>query len=162
MKKYFLVVLSFLFFTSCKPNNDKPLIDGKKDGKTILDSTLVGADKDENGCLASAGYTYSKLRKECVRVFTGIQLNPFEDTKNEDPTLSVYLLFSEDGNEAELFLPNEESVILTRKSEGMPWIFNDYQLIPWKGYVLKKAGKIIYSGDGEVGNKVTGSDKNED
>ena len=37
-----------------------------------VDSTkdvVVGADKDENGCLASAGYTWSKVNKECVRVF---------------------------------------------------------------------------------------------
>lgn len=162
MKNYILVIFSFLLLSSCKLTDDKPLIDSKKDGKTIVDSTLVGADKDENGCLASAGYTYSKVNNECVRVFTGIQLNPYEDTKNEDPTFSIYVLFSEDGNQAELFMPSEESLILTRKSEGMPWVFNDYQLIPWKGYLLKKSGKIIYSGDAEVGNKVTGSDKNED
>ncbi|MBY0486393.1 MAG: hypothetical protein K2P85_04285, partial [Flavobacteriaceae bacterium] len=125
------------------------------------DSTIVGADKDENGCLASAGYTWSKLNKECVRAFTGIQLNPTEDVATEDVTLCAYVLFNESGDKAEVFLPDEKSFILTRASEGKPWIYKDYQLVPWKGYVLKKADKVLFSGDAEIGNKVTGSDNPE-
>ena len=29
----------------------------------------AGADKDAHGCIASAGYTYSELKKECIRTF---------------------------------------------------------------------------------------------
>jgi hypothetical protein len=163
MKKNIFAILTLIFVVvSCKPTDEKPLVEADKEGKPVKDSTLVGADKDENGCLASAGYTWSKVNKECVRAFTGIQLNPMDNANNEDLTLSVYVLFSEDGDKAEVFLPSEESLVLTRTSEGNPWILNDYQLIPWKGYVFKKGDKILYTGDGEVGNKVTGSDKNED
>lgn len=161
-KNIFTIVTLILVLVSCKPADEKPLIETDKEGKEVKDSTLVGADKDENGCLASAGYTWSKVNKECVRAFTGIQLNPVDNAQNEDATLSVYVLFNENGDKAEVFLPSEESLVLTRESEGMPWIYNDYQLIPWKGYVFKKGDKILYTGDGEVGNKVTGSDKNED
>ena len=98
-------------------------------------------NKDENGCLASAGYTWSKLNKECVRAFTGIQLNPTNNEATEDVTLCTYVLFNETGDKAEVFLPDEKSFILTRASEGRPWVFNEFQLIPWKGYVLKKADK---------------------
>jgi hypothetical protein len=122
------------------------------------DSTIVGADQDENGCLASAGYTWSKLNKECVRAFTGIQLNPIEDLNTEDATMCAYVLFNENASKAEVFLPEEKSFILTRSVEGGPWIFEDYQLVPKNGYILIKAGATIYSGDGEIGNKVTGSD----
>jgi hypothetical protein len=161
-KNIFAIVTLILVLVSCKPTDEKPLGETDKEGKPAKDSTLVGADKDENGCLASAGYTWSKVNKECVRAFTGIQLNPVENAQNEDATLSVYVLFNENGDKAEVFLPSEESLVLTRESEGKPWIYNDYQLIPWKGYVFKKGDKILYTGDGEVGNKVTGSDKNED
>lgn len=162
MKKNILFLSCFLVLFACKPNDEKPIVEKEKGGKSIVDSTLVGADKDENGCLASAGYTWSKVNKECVRAFTGIQLNPYTKPENEDATLSVYLLFNEDGNKVEVFLPSEESMVLTRTLEGKPWIYNDYLLIPYNGYVFKKSDQILYVGDGEVGNKVTGSDKNED
>ena len=63
-------------------------------------------DKDENGCLASAGYVWSKLNKDCVKGFTGIQLNPMDKPDNEDEVLSAFVLFSEDASQAEVFLPN--------------------------------------------------------
>ncbi len=119
-------------------------------------------DKDEHGCLATAGYIWSRMNKECVKGFTGIQLNPSDKPENEDETLSAFVLFSEDQSKAEVFLPNESnSVILTRLSEGKPWVYEDWQLVPWKGYVLKNGADIKYAGDGQMGKKVTGSDTEE-
>ena len=162
-KSIYSLIFIVLTLISCRSNDDKPFSDAdENDGKPAKDSTIVGADKDENGCLASAGYTWSKVNKECVKAFTGIQLNPVDNSNNEDVTLSLYVLFSEDGNFAEVFLPSEKSLILKRESEGKPWIKDDYQLIPYKGYVFKKGDTILYTGDGEVGNKVTGNDKDGD
>lgn len=159
MKKYILGVSLLFILGSCKQKENVEEI--KNQDMATKDSTIVGVDKDENGCLASAGYTWSKLNKECVRAFTGIQLNPSEDVATEDVTLCAYVLFNESGDKAEVFLPDEISFILTRASEGKPWIYKDYQLISWKGYMLKKADKVLFSGDGEIGNKVTGSDNPE-
>jgi hypothetical protein len=160
MKKVFTLLVLVVVLSSCnffKSANDN---DTKKD--TIKD-LVVGADKDENGCLASAGYTWSKLNKECVRAFSGIQLTPINKPDEDDATLCAYLLFDEKADNVELFLPNEEkSIILHRESEGNPWIYKNYQLIPWKGYVLKIDDKPLYSGDGEIGNNVTGSDDGEE
>ena len=104
----------------------------------------VGADQDSHGCKASAGYTWSKLKKECIRIFEGTKLSHFDDGKKYS-TVS-YVIF--DGNKAELFLDTQkESIVLERKSEGDSWVNGDWQLSPWKGYVLKKAGKIIYTGN---------------
>jgi len=153
----FIALLTLL--VACKQQEVKVENNNNPEPK---DSTIVGADQDENGCLASAGYTWSKLNKECVRAFTGIQLNPAENIATEDLTLCAYVLFNESGSKVEVFMPDEKSFILTRSAEGKPWIFDDYQLIPFKGYVLKKAGVIIYSGDGEIGNKVTGTDNPEE
>lgn len=160
-KKIALIFISVFVLVSCKWSD--AISSDDEVGKKIQpkDSTIVGADQDENGCLASAGYTWSKLNKECVRAFTGIQLDPIENTATEDATLCAYVLFNESADKAEVFLPEEQSFILTRSSEGKPWIFEDYQLIPKNGYILTKAGATIYSGDGEIGNKVTGSDNPE-
>lgn len=155
------IIIIFLLFTialvSCKLN-DSTSEDTSKQRPKPKDSTIVGADQDENGCLASAGYTWSKLNKECVRAFTGIQLNPTNNAATEDVTLCAYVLFNEKSDKAEVFLPDEKSFILTRTSDGKPWFFDDYQLIHKNGYVLTKAGTALYSGDGQIGNKVTGSD----
>jgi hypothetical protein len=106
--------------------------------------TVVGGDSDSHGCKASAGYTWSTLKKECIRIFeNSTRLNHAEDGKTY--TTASYVIF--DGNKAELFLDTQkESIILERKSEGDSWVNGDWQLIPWKGYVLKKGEKILYTG----------------
>ena len=36
---------------------------------------MVGIDKDEHGCIASAGYTWSEVQLNCIRLFeSGIRL----------------------------------------------------------------------------------------
>lgn len=156
MKKVLVVTTLVLGLVSCNYfTNSEP----EKSEKTKKDLVL-GGDKDENGCLASAGYTWSKLNKECVRAFSGIQLLPVEQ-KEEDATLCAYILFSESGDQSELFLPNEDSsIILERSSKGSSWKFEDWELIGFNGYQLKKAGKLIYQGDGEIGGTI--SDDNEE
>lgn len=160
MKKVFILFASVIVLSSCdffKSTND----DAQK--KDSIKDLVVGADKDENGCLASAGYTWSTMNKECVRAFSGIQLTPINKPQEDDATLCAYLFFDEKADNAELFLPNEDkSIILHRKSEGNPWVYKKYQLIPWKGYVLKIDDKPIYSGDGEIGNNVTSSNDSEE
>lgn len=157
MKKYISILVVLCALSSCKLNDqkedDKVANQGNKEGAVV-------ADKDENGCLASAGYIWSKVNKECVKVFTGMQLNPTSNLENEDETLSAYILFNEDGNQAELFLPKEtSSLVLTQESKGKPWVFEDWQLIKESaGYSLKKADKPMFSGDGQIGKKVMESD----
>ena len=158
MKKSILLIFLIFGLQSCK------WADKSTDDETVTkveDSTsaVVINDKDENGCLASAGYIWSKVNKECIKVFTGIQLNPIANLENEDETLSAYVLFNEDGDQAELYLPNEtSSIVLEQKAKGKSWEFDGWQLIKGNGYSLKQADKIIFSGDGEIGKKVTGSD----
>lgn len=147
-----------LFFSSCKLTDSKPEEQVEASESTVKDSAAV-SDKDENGCLASAGYIWSKVNKECVKLYTGIQLNPFTNPQNEDDALCAYILFDETREHAEIFLPNQESsMVLTRKAEGQPWILGEWQLVPWKGYVLKQGDKNLFAGDGEIGQKFLGSD----
>lgn len=160
MKKS-LFILSILFmFQSCKLTDDKPEAEILK--QTESKEVMKAVDKDENGCLASAGYIWSKLNKECIKLFTGVQLNPIDTPQNDDETKSAYIMFSEDANQAELFLPNAtQTIILSRKAEGQPWSYQEWQLIPNKGFVLKLGDKTLYVGDDFIGKKVLGSDNEE-
>lgn len=162
MKKITTLLFVLLLVTSCKlTNNDEEIEDSKNAGTTVKDSIAIN-DKDENGCLASAGYIWSKVNKECVKGFSGIQLNPMDKPDNEDETLSAYVMFNESGSMAEVFLPKDTtSIVLVRGGEGKPWIYKEWQLVPWKGYVLKKGDQNMFAGDGEMGKKVTDSDTEE-
>lgn len=154
MKNLLIVIAITSIFISCKLNDATD----EEVKEPVKDSTIVGADKDDDGCLASAGYTWSKLNKECVKAFTGIQLNPASDAATEDETLCAYVLFNEEGDQAEIFLPDDKSFIVTKGNSDKIWVFKDYQLISQNGYQLKKAGQVVFSGDGEIGSKVSGSD----
>lgn len=162
MKKISLLLFTAILLFSCKWNDQEGTeTDGENLPLAVKDSTVVN-DKDEHGCLATAGYIWSKMNKECVKGYTGMPLNPSDKPENEDETLSAFVIFSEDLNKAEVFLPNDaKSIVLTRLAEGKPWVFEDWQLVPWKGYVLKKGADIKFAGDGQMGKKVTGTDTEE-
>ena len=154
MKNLSTLIVLILFISSCKKIVEKNVtIATKKALVTVKDSTVVN-DKDENGCLASAGYVWSKVNKECVKGFSGLQLNPIDKPNNDDETLSAYVLFNEDASLAEVFLPKDtSSLVLNRSAGGKLWILKDWQLIPSKGYVLKKGNTAKFVGDGEIGKK---------
>ncbi|MDX7758367.1 hypothetical protein [Aeromonas hydrophila] len=107
---------------------------------------LVGADRDSHGCIGSAGYQWSALTKQCVRLFEqGIRLNPTDAGQ----TSSAFVLFSADQSQAELTLPSGEQHLLTRQgTEGnWSWQGSGYTLFPWKGYVLKAGEQTLFHGD---------------
>lgn len=141
MKKMFLFLIIASAVSCGKKVSQENVSTTPKEPKKEF---IVGGDADSHGCKASTGYTWSTLKKECIRVFDGTKLSHYDDGKTY--TTASFVIF--DGNKAELFLDTQkESIILERKSEGDSWINGDWQLIPWKGYVLKKNGKILYTGE---------------
>ncbi|MFV5685333.1 hypothetical protein ACM55I_07780 [Flavobacterium sp. GB2R13] len=133
------VILAFSCAKQVSPNTEST--------KTVI-TPIVGDDVDEHGCKASAGYTWSVLRNECVRIFEiGTRLDHYEQGDKVATTAAFVVFETNNGNKAELFLDKEKkSIILVRKNEGQPWVKDDWQLIPWKGYTLKKANEIKYTG----------------
>lgn len=108
--------------------------------------SMVGNDHDNHGCLASAGYQWSPLANQCVRLFEqGVRLNPTDTSQ----TSSAFVLFNADQTLAELHLPSGEMLALTRQgAEGnWSWQGSDYTLFIWKGYVLKSGDKVLYQGE---------------
>ena len=76
---------------------------------------LVGADRDEHGCIGSAGYQWSALAGKCVRLFEqGIRLNPTDAGQ----TVSAFVLFNADQSQAELTLPEGEPIRLRATGPG--------------------------------------------
>ena len=101
----------------------------------------AGADKDAHGCIASAGYTYSELKKECIRTFEQkIQLKEIATKGN----YNAAVLFNKDQSKAEIFLKEEKkSVILNRSTKGI-WKNAAYTLTQNKGLVLARNKKAVY------------------
>lgn len=125
--------------------------------KTILLSTIflgsfafaqtVGGDRDAHGCIGSAGYTYSQIMKDCVRVFEQ-KIKLTEVAPKGSSTSMAAVIFSKDMKKAEVFVPDTdgESLILSRQGKGKVWKKDDYALVPFKknGYQLKKDNVVIY------------------
>jgi len=107
---------------------------------------MVGNDQDIHGCRASAGYQWSALTNQCVRLFE--QAVRLQSLKS-DETGSAFVLFNADQSKAELTLPNGEQTLLTRQGDEGNWSWQGgaYQLFPWKGYVLKSGEQALFHGD---------------
>ncbi|WP_326984157.1 hypothetical protein VUJ46_06340 [Chryseobacterium sp. MYb264] len=113
---------------------------------------VVGGDRDVHGCIGSAGYTYSQLRNDCVRVFEQkIKLNEVKSDKSYTSMTAV--IFNKSMSKAEIFIPdgNAKSIILDRQGTGKIWksgshIKESYVLVPYKkkGYQIKKDDVVIY------------------
>ena len=148
MKKYIhlLFVISSVALMQCSSKKNSEGQNSLPEKDTVVQQPVVGADVDEHGCKASAGYQWSVLKNNCIRIFEeGISLKPLQDSM--DQATVVYVLFSEDASHAELYLPTQKkSIVLDRKAEGQPWIKDEWMLLSWKGYVLRKNDVALYGG----------------
>ena len=81
---------------------------------------MVGGDRDEHGCIGSAGYSWSALRGECIQVFeVGTRLNPM-DVEQEEAVISAFIVSKEGNNsQVELFITGEDqNLILKKEADG--------------------------------------------
>lgn len=118
--------------------------------KTQINTKVVGADSDSHGCKGSAGYQWSELRGDCVRVWeAGVAM-----ISTEDSTKAGYAIFAADSSQVELFLPNTDgkSQILDRRKASTGdavWNVEDddtYNLMRSKDgkWELEKREKIVF------------------
>lgn len=115
---------------------------------------LAGGDRDAHGCMASAGYLYSALRKECIRIFEkGVALDPVPMPKGSEAVISASIVFAGDDrsvakNESvEIMVPKEAtSVVLTRAKKGSEYTKegSPFTVTYGKKWEIKKGGKTIY------------------
>ena len=102
---------------------------------------VVGGDKDEHGCKASAGYSWSAIKQECIR--------PFELTDKlkdlRDSTMAAFLLFSENKKQVEIFAKDFKPALVISAAENDIYISTD------KVYKLEKDAKshwVLYKTEG--------------
>ncbi|WP_288377144.1 hypothetical protein [Chryseobacterium culicis] len=109
---------------------------------------VVGGDRDAHGCIGSAGYTYSQIKKDCVRTFEQ-KIKLTEVSPKGSSTSMAAVIFSKDMKKAEVFVKDADSgsIILTRAGgKAKAWKKDGYVLVPFKknGYQLKKDNIVIY------------------
>ena len=86
--------------------------------RSVQAPQLIGGNKDEHGCLTAAGYTWSELRRDCIRIFEdGVRV----DDPSLQPSLTSYAVFAADSSRVEVFRPSPfRNEILDRK--GSVWL----------------------------------------
>lgn len=110
----------------------------------------MGADRDEHGCIASAGYTYSVVRNACVRLWeVGTALVPV--VSEGDPVLNAYVVQSEDGATVEVFLPGFSQGLVMKRAENTDiptWTANHIWTLtydPDPGWKFLQQGQLLYA-----------------
>ncbi|WP_339835624.1 hypothetical protein [uncultured Flavobacterium sp.] len=162
MKKFMLFCLLFTFLTSCD------YVLKKKEINTMvkIDSVPelgIAIEKDKNGCIKEAGYKWSIIKDNCIRISDeGYRLNPIDDLGNLEPSKSAYVLLNDDKLKAEVFLQDlPKSIYFSRKSKSEDFLKNNYKLSIQTGYTLSVNDSIIYRAAETAIKAVVGSDVEE-
>ncbi len=159
MKKFLGLTLLVFAMTSCdyvlKKRDDKATV--KIDSVPELG---IAIEKDKNGCMREAGYQWSVLKDDCIRVVDeGFRLNPANDLSNLEASKSAYVLLGKEKLKAEVFLEElPRSIYFTRKSTDDDFVANKYKLSLKSGYTLSVNDSIIYRAAETVIKPVVGSD----
>ena len=120
MKKTFTLSVVALAFAACNNSTPQQADNAAEEPTTPQQETMVGGDRDEHGCIGSAGYTWSVLRGECIQVFeVGTRLNPV-DVEQEEAVISAFIVSKEgDNSQVELFITGEDqNPILKKEADG--------------------------------------------
>ena len=128
---------------------------GKKEAETSErkeKEAVVGNDKDEHGCIASAGYTWSEVQKDCIRLWEkGVRMNAVDDAGK-----TLFLVFSPDSTQVELFFSEEgvSNEILDRRglpAGGYAWNVEDDDTknvrLEDGEWTVSQRGRLIYQED---------------
>lgn len=101
--------------------------------------TIVGNDRDKHGCIGSAGYTWSVLKRECVRSFelTQTDKNAIE-LASIDNTQKMVMLFSSNKKKVEVFYSGGDKVVNKSKRGHIYVLKNDKNIVE---KLIKSKGK---------------------
>ena len=121
---------------------------------------LLGGDRDGHGCIGSAGYVWSEVSQDCIRVFEkGIRT---ESVRGDNR--SVYIVFSPDSSQVELFFSDRQpSEILERRtlpSGGFAWNVEDDDTKNVRFinglWTIEQRGEVIYREDSAAADSSLG------
>lgn len=144
-KESFYLMCVCLLLASCGGSREKKAETENEAEKTAM----VGNDKDEHGCIASAGYTWCEVQKDCIRLWEkGIRMTSVTDAQN-----TLFLVFSPDSTQVELFFSKEgtPNEILDRRGlpdGGYAWNVEDDDTKNVRQengeWTVSQRGKLIY------------------
>ena len=121
---------------------------------------LLGGDRDGHGCIGSAGYVWSEVSQDCIRVFEkGIRT---ESVRGDNR--SAYIVFSPDSSQVELFFSDRQpSEILERRtlpSGGFAWNVEDDDTKNVRFinglWTIEQRGEVIYREDSAAADSSLG------
>ncbi|WP_412468131.1 hypothetical protein [Pedobacter sp. KLB.chiD] len=143
MNRLAIVVIGLMLCSACGERA------GNSEQKGKQDAVNVGADKDEHGCIGSAGYTWSKLKNDCIQIFdAGFRLNPVAIEKDKE-VISAFVLMSNDQSKIELFLPDDDQHSILLNKTGDLIYGNDTYRYDAKKSVLYVKDQVAYKGNVE-------------
>ncbi|MBE2288025.1 MAG: hypothetical protein IAE95_00625 [Chitinophagaceae bacterium] len=123
MKPYFLALMAALISTQSEAQ------------------TIAGGDADKHGCRASAGYTWSIIRAECIRVWeTGTRLHATDSTATTD----AFVIFDTNRSKAEIWANNTHAVLNRSRKGSDTFIGTPYRLVTRKQPKLYKGRRLIF------------------
>lgn len=130
MKSLMALTSALIVLSACNANKAK-------------EQVAIGSDRDEHGCIGSAGYVWSEVREDCIRPFeAGAKL---QDRTNADSTTAAFLVFASDSLKAELFLPTVDKGIILDK-QGQVWRNNSYRAYLKAGkWMVDEKDTLIYA-----------------
>ena len=122
------IAISLLACQTTEQNPPKP---------TETQVVMVGNDRDKHGCKASAGYIWSELKGECVRIWeVGSKL--MYTQANHPNEVTTFVVFNTDSTQLETFGSNPQ--IWTRTEGTASWTSADKKQIlehTQQGWILK-------------------------
>ena len=145
----FTLMLGLTFMMSCNTTKSEDKQDTQEEQQQ-KPANLVGGDRDDHGCIGSAGYKWSELLKDCIRPFEkGIKLGTAADSES---TSATYLVFNSDSSRIEAFVPGEEIPPVLKKEANADeeiWKSEDDRLYSVKRpdgkWTIYQDGKWLYS-----------------
>lgn len=101
---------------------------------------LVGSDRDDHGCIASAGYRWSEAMKDCIRIWE-VGERAVNGEKN------LFVVFSPDSSVAEVYAEGEKCIVCRQKNTDL-WISKNGKTMVYRDSETLKVnfGKIQYTG----------------
>ncbi|MFF5380627.1 hypothetical protein [Pedobacter suwonensis] len=143
MNRLAIVAIGMMLFLACGGRA------GKSEQKGKQDTVNVGADQDGHGCIGSAGYTWSKLKNDCIQIFNvGFRLNPVANEKDRE-VISAFVLISDDQAKVELFLPDDDQhSVLLNKTGDLIYGNGTYRYDAKKSILYLK-DQVVYKGNVE-------------
>lgn len=110
MKTEYLVILigiiGLLMITGCGTKSDKPDVMTQEPDQP---DTPIGGERDEHGCLGSAGYTWCESKQKCLRTWE----EPCEEETLPEPVIEPEITESDDDFDQDI------STLETEEDEGI-------------------------------------------